>query len=98
MAVMFLGLQEPGSNCGFSCRNSKWKVLNMASKREDQKLDLVKESHLAVKEIAEARRLFASGKIGNEQAAAHIGLFNATARVMNCAINAERWKREESAS
>jgi hypothetical protein len=67
----------------------------MASRKNSEVVDLVKESHKAVTEIAAAREQFAAGKIGSDQAAAHIGLFNATARVLNVAIHAERWKRQQ---
>lgn len=58
-------------------------------------VDLVVESHKAVTEIANARTQFAAGKIGSDQAVAHIGLFNATARVLNTAIHAEKWKKQQ---
>lgn len=66
----------------------------MARKAADT-VSLVDESHKAVMELAEARKLFATGAIGSEQAASHIGLFNATARVLTTAINAEKWKRQQ---
>lgn len=67
----------------------------MARNKSNGTVDLVEESHKAVTEIAAARERFAAGKIGSDQASAHIGFFNATARVLNTAIHAERWKRQQ---
>ena len=51
----------------------------MARNKSNGTVDLVEESHKAVTEIAAARERFAAGKIGSDQASAHIG-FNATAQ------------------
>jgi hypothetical protein len=62
--------------------------------RKTLSVDLVFHAQKAVEEIADARKQFQSGKLGAEQASAHIGLFNATSRVINTAIHAEKWAEQ----
>lgn len=56
---------------------------------------LVASASKVVKEIEDTRTGFRTGKLGGEQAKVFIGLFNATARVITTAINAERWARQQ---
>ncbi len=65
------------------------------SKKENGLVDLVKFAHKAVSEISDVRADFAAGKLGSDQATANIGLFNASARVLNTAIQAERWEAQK---
>jgi len=64
--------------------------------KKNERVDLVTEAHRAVAELGAIRKEFAAGKLGSEQATANIGLYNATARVLNTAINAERWVQKQA--
>ena len=66
----------------------------MASRKSTRSPNLVEESHRAVVEIGAARKEFSSGKMGSDQAATYIGLFNSTARILNTAILAEKWDKD----
>ncbi len=68
----------------------------MHKKKNSVLVNLVEESHKSIGEIAEVRSMFNNGRIGKDQASAYIGLFNASARVMNTAIQAERWTDQKN--
>lgn len=59
------------------------------------RVNLVDECHGAVAELATARRKFIAGQIGSEHVKAHVGLINATSRIIGTTINAERWCRDK---
>lgn len=54
-------------------------------------LNLIDEARAAVAELSGVRKDFGSGKVGSDQAGVWVGLFNSTARIINTAINAEKW-------
>ena len=58
------------------------------------KLNLVDQARNAVGELSLVRNDFGKGKIGQEQAAVWVGLFNSTARVLNTAVTIEKWNSQ----
>jgi hypothetical protein len=54
---------------------------------------LVEQARKTVLEISNVRKEYSHGSIGGEQAKVWVGLFNATARIINAAINAEKFGR-----
>lgn len=60
-----------------------------------EKLDLVKEARAAVSELSQVRKDFSADKAGSDQAGVWVGLFNSTARIINTAINAEKWASQQ---
>jgi hypothetical protein len=60
------------------------------------KTNLVDQARTAVTEITSVRKDFGNGKIGSDQASVWVGLFNSTARVLNTAVNIEKWASQNT--
>jgi len=56
-----------------------------------QRVNLVDEIHKATRELSALRKQFNDDKMDIEKAKQVIGFFNTTTRVINIAINAEKW-------